>query len=178
MDWSVNVEAAQPGDQRVDHDAVEMLLELLGDHHVGGVAVSPGRYGCRFDVDAPTSVEAATEADQVFRKAVAAAGLPAWPVVRLETMTVAELDADLAQATFPRLVGVAELAEILGVSRARASELAHSSADFPPPTVRLASGPVWTEPSVRRFIEAWRRRPGPVPRKGRPAERGAPASVQ
>lgn len=175
MEWSVNVEATHPGSQRVDQHAVEVLMELLDDHHVGGVAVSPGRYGCRFDVDAPTPAEAATEADEVFRKAVAAAGLPAWPVVRLEAVTVEELDVDLARATFPRLVGVAELAEILGVSRARASELASSSPDFPPPTVRLASGRVWTEPSVRRFVEAWRRRPGPAPRKGRS---GAPASVQ
>jgi hypothetical protein len=177
MEWSVNVEATQPGAQRVDQHAVEVLMEMLHDHHVGGVAVSPGRYGCRFDVDAPTSLEAVTEADEVFRKAVAVAGLPAWPVVRLEAVSVEELEADLARATFPRLVGVAELAEILGVSRARASELAHSSPDFPPPTVRLASGPVWTEPSVRRFIEAWRRRPGPDPGKGRSAKRDAPASV-
>lgn len=174
-EWSVNVEAAQPGDQRVDQVAAEVLMEQLADHHVGGVAISPGRYGCRFDVDAATSLEAATEADQVFRKAAAEAGLPAWPVVRLEAMTVGELDVDLARATFPRLVGVAELAEILGVSRARASELASSSPDFPSPTVRLASGRVWTEPSVRRFVEAWRRRPGPAPRKGRSR---ASASVQ
>ncbi|HSH59428.1 MAG TPA: hypothetical protein VK988_07265 [Acidimicrobiales bacterium] len=179
MDWSVNVEAAsQAGDDRVDQDAMEVLLELLDDHHVGGVAVSPGRYGARFNVESPTSVEAAAEAEEVFRKAAAAAGLPAWPVVRLEVMTVEELDADLAQATFPRLVGVAELAEILEVSRARASELARSSSDFPPPTVRLASGPVWTEPSVRRFIEAWRRRPGPAPRSSRSAKPGAVASVK
>ncbi len=118
MDWSVNVEAAtQAGDDRVDQDAMEVLLELLDDHHAGGVTVRPGRYGARFDVESPTSVEAAAEAEEVFRKAVAAAGLPAWPVVRLEVMTVEDLDADLARPTFPRLVGVAELAEILGVSR-------------------------------------------------------------
>ena len=163
-DWSVNVEASDSGDHRVDQDAAEALIELLADHHVGGVVLGSGRYGCRFDVAAETPSQATAEAEEVFLQAASAAGLPPWPVVRLEAVAVEQLDADLARATFPRLVGVAELAEILGVSRARASELASTAPAFPPPAARLASGPVWTEPSVRRFIQAWRRRPGPAPR--------------
>lgn len=56
----------------------------------------------------------------------------------------------------PDLVGAAEVCERLGISlgvlhnlRVRASHHA-----FPPPLVRLKSGPVWAWPDVERFMEA------------------------
>ena len=52
-----------------------------------------------------------------------------------------------------------EVAEILGVSRQRASELA-SSAGFPRPVANLAAGPVWLLSSINSFNEKWERRPG------------------
>ncbi len=54
---------------------------------------------------------------------------------------------------------MAEVAELLKVSRQRASALARSES-FPSPVVALRSGPVWTRASVNRFVESWRRRPG------------------
>jgi predicted DNA-binding transcriptional regulator AlpA len=49
------------------------------------------------------------------------------------------------------LVGAAEVARILGVSRQRVAQLVVSAPDFPRPEVELAGGRVWS----RRDIEAW-----------------------
>ena len=48
------------------------------------------------------------------------------------------------------LVGVAEIAVMLGVSRQRISQLADAEG-FPEPLASLAAGPVWE----RSAIEAW-----------------------
>jgi predicted DNA-binding transcriptional regulator AlpA len=53
------------------------------------------------------------------------------------------------------LVGVAEIADLLGVSRTRVSQLANSPG-FPEPAARLAAGPVWE----RAPIEQWARDTG------------------
>ncbi len=49
------------------------------------------------------------------------------------------------------LVGMAEIAEILGVSRQRVAQLIESYEDFPKPEVELTSGRVWS----RTAIETW-----------------------
>jgi hypothetical protein len=45
------------------------------------------------------------------------------------------------------------------VTRQRASALARTR-DFPTPVATLASGPVWTRPSLNRFVEEWPRKNG------------------
>jgi predicted DNA-binding transcriptional regulator AlpA len=47
-------------------------------------------------------------------------------------------------------MGVAEVAELLGVSRQRVTQLAKVDG-FPAPTSRLASGPVWESADVERW---------------------------
>ncbi len=51
-----------------------------------------------------------------------------------------------------RLAGIREIAELLGVSRQRASQLAQSKS-FPPPLDRIAQGPVWRRSDVERWAE-------------------------
>lgn len=51
----------------------------------------------------------------------------------------------------PSLVGLAEVAEILGVNRQRAHQIAYTKG-FPDPVARLAMGPVW----LREDVEQWR----------------------
>ncbi|MDE0712015.1 MAG: ParA family protein [Rhodospirillales bacterium] len=46
------------------------------------------------------------------------------------------------------LVGIAEIAELFGVSRQAASNWRERHADFPPPTASLKSGPVWELPDI------------------------------
>jgi predicted DNA-binding transcriptional regulator AlpA len=49
------------------------------------------------------------------------------------------------------VVGVSEIAEMLGVSRQRAHTLT-GRAGFPAPVVRLKMGAVWTRRDVERWI--------------------------
>lgn len=64
-----------------------------------------------------------------------------------------------------RLAGLAEVAELLGVSKRSASRYANRH-DFPQPIARLAAGPIWHAGE----IEAWAEVNGPF-KAGRPASR-------
>jgi len=59
-----------------------------------------------------------------------------------------------AEAVTSHLVGAAEIALMLGVSRPRVYQLMDSYEDFPEPEVDLASGRVWR----RARIEQWMKR--------------------
>jgi hypothetical protein len=178
--WTVTIEAAgtdpagtDPADLTTFPDAIDALVDGLHDH---GGAVSSStdstRYGATFTWNAPAirqaallghmndaADETAHDALHYFRAAAERAGLPAWPIVRLEVVTWSEMDAELEQPTIPELVGVGEIAEIIGVTQQRASKLARRP-DFPEPVARLRSGPVWARPSLNRFVADWDRKPG------------------
>lgn len=175
-EWSVFVgTAAGKGQRRVPKMADRSGLLVDGLIGRGGVATTSRdgrRYGARFCVEAPGPVEALQQAMTVFRETAATAGLPAWDVVEVEVQTEAELERQNAQPSLPELVGVGEVAELLDVTRQRASALA-STPGFPAPLVTLRAGPVWTRASVDRFVQSWRRRPGRTPIK-RPPDRVAP----
>ena len=161
MGWTVTLEAA--GDDAAELEpALEELLDLLVDR---GGAVSASTMGDRYAATFSVDEEVATVADavalgcEVFTSLAEKSGLPAWPVVRAEALTYEEHDRDLETPNFPELVGVSEIAELLGVTRQRASALARTR-DFPTPVATLASGPVWTRPSLNRFVEEWPRKNG------------------
>jgi hypothetical protein len=62
----------------------------------------------------------------------------------------------------PPLAGLAEVADLAGVSRTRAGQLA-GHPDFPAPIARLAMGPVWRESDVKKFLDT-PRKPGRKPK--------------
>lgn len=66
------------------------------------------------------------------------------------------------------VVGLAEIAELLGVSRQRAVQIVRDHADFPEPVADLASGRVWHRPSVDAWMAAHPDRKPGRPRKDRP----------
>ncbi len=69
------------------------------------------------------------------------------------------------------LVGAAEIAEMLGVSRQRVDQVA-GEPDFPEPEVVLAAGRVWKRSDVERWIAKHpRKRRGPLPRERRTGRR-------
>ena len=161
MGWTVTFEAA--GDEPTELEAaLEEFLDLLVDHGGSVTASNTGdRYGATFSVDeeVATAADAVARGFEVFTNLAEKSGLPAWPVVRAEALTFEELDRDLERPNFPELVGVTEMAELLGVTRQRASALAKTSS-FPTPVASLASGPVWTRNNLNRFIEEWPRKKG------------------
>ena len=65
-----------------------------------------------------------------------------------------------------RLLGLTEVAQVLGVSKRTASRYTARS-DFPAPTAQLAMGPIW----LAQDVEAWMRAT-PIQR-GRPPNRSA-----
>jgi hypothetical protein len=117
----------------------------------------------------------------VWRKAVAHARLPAWPIVRAEIHTTSEQERILAQPP-PELVGVAEIADLLAerhpegieVTRSWASQVTRKPG-FPEPVAQLKAGPVYELSMVIRFLDDWRRAPGPAPGSTRPRAKPPPA---
>lgn len=57
------------------------------------------------------------------------------------------------------LVGAAEIATMLGVTRTRVNQLARDDATFPAPAAELTAGRIWHKAEV----EAWARRTGRLP---------------
>lgn len=161
--WSVAITRAGDEpllnlDDESTHEKIFDLIELLSEY---GAAIShgPNRYTVRLALDA-SSVEAATS--EAISNVVTYAdkvGLPYWPLVKIEATEWTEFERELDEPTYPTVIGVSELSQVLGVSRQRASELARTS-HFPKPFAELASGPVWLEPTIRRFVSEWERRPG------------------
>jgi hypothetical protein len=171
-EWSVSIDvAAAPGVRRFPGlegrlcDLVEELSAYAGVAHAAG---NGRRYGARLSVEADAPAAAIEAATEVFEKAAAHVGLPAWDVVQVEAQTPQELRRQNAIPTLPELVGVGEVAELLGVSRQRASGLARSTS-FPRPLAELKAGPIWARAAVERFAEQWQRKPGrrrtPAPAK-------------
>jgi predicted DNA-binding transcriptional regulator AlpA len=65
------------------------------------------------------------------------------------------------------LVGMTEIAEMLGVSPQRAHQLSREYADFPDPEVEISAGRVWKRAAVERWIKAHpARKPGRPPSEG------------
>lgn len=56
-----------------------------------------------------------------------------------------------------RLVGVAEIADIMGLSNQRVSQLWREHPLFPAPVAELRMGPVWLTDDIETFINIPRR---------------------
>lgn len=63
------------------------------------------------------------------------------------------------------LVGMSEIARMLGVSRQRVAQIVEAYSDFPQPEVTLSSGRVWSTSSVKAWIDLHPvRKPGRRPK--------------
>ena len=160
MEWSVEVQtSASPGVLRQAADVYDAVLDHLAEH--GGVLTIDldGGIGARVAVEAPDLHTAIYDAVALLAKAAASADVALGAIVHAEATEWTRFAAELDQPNFPDLVGVTELSALLGVTRQRAHAIAGRN-DFPAPVARLASGPIWTRPSVQRFLEDWQRKPG------------------
>jgi hypothetical protein len=90
--WSVAVEAE--GDRPVTREEVVELADAVAGG--GGIAAGIGtpRYGAQLLVQAADRDEALEMAASLFREAAARAGLPPWPVVRVDAISEAEDEDD------------------------------------------------------------------------------------
>jgi hypothetical protein len=156
-EWTVRLETSRPG--LITEDHADEVMEALKDY---GPAVSYGPHtlSATFCVTSDSAKRAVQRGIDLFSSALKKAGIgKGVGVVGVDIQTLDDLTRSVRQSNFPELLGVAELAAVLKVSRQRASELARLS-DFPKPIVHLKAGPVWKKATVMRHAQYWSRRPG------------------
>jgi hypothetical protein len=165
VEWHVHLDVEAPKGAHVDDEQVQTVIDAL--HEYGpAVTVGPRGLTASLAVAAGDQVSALQQTIDGLDSAAGKASLPnwsSWKLTRAEVIEWGRFERELDEPTYPAVVGIAEIAETLGVSRQRASVIARGDA-FPEPYAELAAGPVWLEPTVRRFVESWERRPG-RPRK-------------
>jgi hypothetical protein len=165
-EWICTVEATNDSYSGDLEDLSDRVLVGLAGYR-GSVIFGDGRIGATFIIDARLVLQASEMALKAWSKALDNA--LAWSVVSLSARRADQPD-DLPG--LPKLLGLAEVAERLEVSKQRAAELARTHRLFPPPLTELASGPVWTAWQISGFQQAWSRKPGRPP--GRTAAESEP----
>lgn len=166
-DWSVFIQTTHALNISKADEIADELVDLLKPH--GGTASYDSQtLAARFDVRATDPEAALTKAHRILGAALRKAGFTAESnVIAVEVESVEEMDRRLQESNVPSLVGIAEVAGTLGVSKQRASELSRQSS-FPRPLATLAAGPVWDRHAIARFLDRWPRR-----RTGRPRKQAA-----
>ena len=108
------------------------------------------------DITADCPGNAVTRAGQrMFR----AHGIRPMDAVSVEVLTWIEMENRASQPTMPELLGAAEVADLLGVSRQRVHQLSLGP-NFPEPLVRVRMGPLWGRSAIESFAKQWIRKPG------------------
>jgi hypothetical protein len=145
--WFIDVDMTlqNPADDALIDDLMEAIEKLHG-----ALAVGPGSaLGLSLAVEAPNAWEAGQTARDFLEKDVAAlAGQPALSSVRI--LDEATRTTENETPAIPHLVGVPDIAELLGVTRQQAGRLTRKPG-FPHPALETRSGALWTQTAV----EAW-----------------------
>ncbi|HWE55885.1 MAG TPA: hypothetical protein VG435_10250 [Acidimicrobiales bacterium] len=140
-------------------DLSERVIARLDTH--GSATFGHGRIVATFSVNARLVLQATETALKAWNSAMD--DQLAWSVV---SMTARRGDQPDDLPGLPELLGVAEVATRLDVSKQRVGELARSHPVFPPPVADLAAGPVWTAWQIGEFQRSWTRKPGRPPKVG------------
>jgi hypothetical protein len=82
--WSVGIEAQ--GDRVITREEVVELADAVAASSGIATGIGTNRYGAQLLVEAVTRDEAVEKARAEFARAVAMAGLPVYPIVRVEAM--------------------------------------------------------------------------------------------
>lgn len=166
MEWNVYVEYAG----EVDEDALFDALEPL-ESHSPSASIGEDRFGVRLFVRAQDPATAIQKAEGKVARSLRSKKIDGYPLRKAEALTVDALASESEITNFPRLVGVAEVAKMLDVTKQRVSQLMEG-ARFPRPAAVLASTPVWLEQSIKAFESSWDRKPGRPVRKKQSPPRG------
>jgi hypothetical protein len=90
--WSVGIETQ--GDRLLSREEIVELADAVAPSSGIATGIGTDRYGAQLLVDAGTRDEAIEKATAEFSRAVAAAGLPVYPIVRVEAVGEHETSAD------------------------------------------------------------------------------------
>jgi hypothetical protein len=82
--WSVGIETE--GDRVLSREEVVELADAVASSSGIATGIGTNRYGAQLLVEAGTRDEAVEKARAEFARAVAQAGLPAYPIIRVEAM--------------------------------------------------------------------------------------------
>lgn len=163
-EWSVRAELDVGQD--VDDDTIVAIRDHLDAHSAAvGEGPEPGRLSIQMHVDASTIRKGFEQAARAITDAARACGLAA-EIVDARIMTDEEFEREQLRPTLPPLMGVAEIAQFLGVSRQRVGQLVREHPAYFHEVVRVASGPLYAEAAVRSYAAR-----GRTP--GRPRKAGA-----
>lgn len=160
--WSVLIEfgASEVGHGRnLDDEHLDRLVGAL-EAHDGVVSFAPGRLAVRLSVQHDRHEGALGHASEITMKALADVGLLDLPVVRVEAVRQSQLAREIAEPSQPQVLGVAEVAALLGVSRQRLAVIRREHESFPEPFATLAATPLWYCSAIEQWLKSWPRRPG------------------
>lgn len=85
MRWSVALEAE--GDRLLGHEEIVELADAVAGSSGIASGIGTNRYGARLVVVATSPEEAVAKAKEEFGRAAGQAGLPSWPIVRIEVVS-------------------------------------------------------------------------------------------
>ena len=85
MKWSVGIEAE--GDRMLKHEEIVQLADAVAARSGIATGIGTNRYGAQLIVQAGDRDEAIRKATAEFGRAVVQAGLPVYPVVRVEAIS-------------------------------------------------------------------------------------------
>jgi hypothetical protein len=143
-------------------DQIDAMVDALAPMGAA-VAGGPGhhRMSITLTIDGGSPLSAIGEALDWVGKVARAAGFKSeLSLAGGEVLTTDEQDLRLAEPTLPELVGAADAAELLHVSRQRVHQLSTENPRFPKPVSHVKMGPLWTRASIEAFERAWERKPG------------------
>jgi predicted DNA-binding transcriptional regulator AlpA len=162
-EWNVRLQFDEVQIPEPFNDTADALFARL-DALAPVATFEPGRISLFVTMEASSPEAALRSARKAVGDATKEVGIRLRGIpVGIEMYTEEELDRLNETPNYPEVVGVAEVAALLGVSKQRVSELARSRT-FPRPLYELAAGPIWVKPTIQAFVEKWERKPG-RPRK-------------
>lgn len=154
--WTIRVEWTHITYNMTEID--ELVDQLVGYSPAISLEHDPGEfypkiYSATITLEAPSLRQATTSALQLVEAAISQ------KADGIEVLRTYEFDRRIDAPTFPELVGYAEIAELAGVSRQRAAQLAELDG-FPPAVVRVKSGPLRVKAQVEGWLSRWERKAG------------------
>lgn len=156
QEWRAAVTFPRP------EQAPQRALSALARALPGFGVVAVDGVGLRADLTVPASalrpaVDAALEAaSSAYRQAFGGAADP----LAVRVVTVEDSERVVEGSAVPPLAGVAEAAEIVGVSKARIGQLTTSDSGCPEPLQYLKSGPVWLLADIEAYAASRNTQPG------------------
>lgn len=155
-EWRVSLVLTGPEDGPSSGPDTDHVVEAVASGGARDVIImsGPGHLGLFFTVEADGAWDAGRAAERLWASLAPMWGA-SWSLQGVRAATPDQIRAENELARFPRIMGVAEAAALLGVSKQRVVELRRDGR-LPREIAQLASGPVWIAEGLEQFKSEWR----------------------